>query len=158
MTNRPKDIGTAGETAVVKYLRDNGFPGAERRALAGTHDLGDLIGLGPVVVEVKAGKAAENASSGQVEAWMVETETERKNARADIGVLVLKRKGVGDTRTGLWWAYLPARTVVGLLDPGSSLDEALSTAPAFTVRLTLADAVRALRWGGYGDPLDEVAA
>ncbi len=157
MVNRPKDIGTAGESAVVKYLRAHGFPQAERRALAGAFDLGDILTPG-VCWEVKAGKAAENASGGQVEAWMAETETERRNARADIGVLVLKRKAVGDTRTGQWWAYLPARTVVGLLDPGSDLDNALADAPAFTVRLTLADAVRALRWGGYGDPLKEVAA
>ena len=39
MTNRPKAIGTAAETAVVRYLAAHGFPAAERRALHGARDL-----------------------------------------------------------------------------------------------------------------------
>ena len=44
MTNRPKAIGTAAETAVVRYLAAHGFPAAERRALHGATDLGDITG------------------------------------------------------------------------------------------------------------------
>lgn len=40
MTNRPKAIGTAAETAVVRYLAAHGFPAAERRALHGATDHG----------------------------------------------------------------------------------------------------------------------
>jgi hypothetical protein len=56
MTNRSKNIGTAAETAVVKAARAYGFPGAERRALHGSTDLGDILLCPGVIVEVKAGK------------------------------------------------------------------------------------------------------
>ena len=63
MTNRSKDTGTNAETAVATYLRSTGyFPNAERRALAGAYDRGDLTGIGDLVIEVKAGAAAEKAS------------------------------------------------------------------------------------------------
>ena len=47
MTNRPKAIGTAAETAVVRYLAAHGFPAAERRALHGATDLGESEFLVP---------------------------------------------------------------------------------------------------------------
>ena len=62
MTGRPKDIGTAAETAVVRFLRDNGFPLAERRALHGSTDRGDITGTPGLVWEVKGGDAAKTAS------------------------------------------------------------------------------------------------
>ena len=51
MTNRPKAIGTAAETAVVRYLAAHGFPAAERRALHGATDLGDITGTPQIVWE-----------------------------------------------------------------------------------------------------------
>ena len=146
---RPKDIGTAAETAVVKYLRNHGFAGAERRALAGTFDLGDIVGIVGVCVEVKGGKAAESAGDGQVAQWLDETERERVNAGADIGLLVMKRKGVGSENAGRWWAVLRLRDLTSYLahDDGPTPD---LSGP---VRLLLADAVLLLRALGYGDPL-----
>ena len=47
--NKPKRIGTAAETAVTRYARTAGFPLAERRALAGGADLGDIL-LAPGVI------------------------------------------------------------------------------------------------------------
>ena len=45
MVNRSKNIGTAGETAVVRYLRDcGGWPNAERRALAGSERVPSATG------------------------------------------------------------------------------------------------------------------
>ena len=145
MTNRPKAIGTAGESAVVRYLRTVGFAGAERRALAGAYDLGDITGVGPLVIEVKAGAAAANASPGQIVKWMAETLTETQNASADFGVLVTKRAGVGAARAGEWWAYLRADDFV-VLSSGRG-----GRRQAFPVRMTLADAVAVLRSAGYGD-------
>ena len=46
MVNRPKKIGTAGETALVKLLRNSfGFPElrARRVTLSGRFDLGDVL-------------------------------------------------------------------------------------------------------------------
>ncbi len=138
MTTRPKDIGTRAETAVVRVLASSGFPHAERRALAGAYDLGDITGTPGIAWEVKGGKAAKTASDGQVDAWLRETETERVNARADVGILVMQRAGYGPERAGRWWAII-------------WLHQINAHAPDMAVRVHLDDAIRFLRANGYGD-------
>lgn len=142
MVNRSKNLGTAAETAVVRYLRANGFPQAERRALAGSYDLGDVTGIPGVVIEVKGGQAAKTASDGQVTLWLAETERERVNARADVGILVMSRSGIGPSRAGSWWAVVRLDQFVTI--GGFPL-------PAHTVRMHLSDAIRLMRTNGYGD-------
>lgn len=109
---RPKDIGTRAETAVTNHLRLNGYPAAERRALHGTTDKGDIAGT-PYVWEVKAGDKAKTASDGQISAWLQETAVETVNAGVQFGFLVTARdrKNVRD-----WWAHLHADTFLALLD------------------------------------------
>lgn len=102
MVNRSKIIGTGAEVAVVKYLRDNGFAQAERRALAGIHDQGDVAGTPGLVWEVKARRTLA------LPAWLRETEKERARAKADFGILVVKPAGYGVTRVGRWWAVMRA--------------------------------------------------
>lgn len=83
--------GTAFETLIVRWMRDSGnYPSAERRALHGALDKGDISGTGPLVWECKAKKAHDFSG------WLKETEQERKNADADYGILVVKRTGYGD--------------------------------------------------------------
>ena len=135
MVNRSKAVGTQAETLVTRYLQENGFGTAERRALHGTYDLGDITGIPGVVIEVKSGHAAETASDGLINAWLAETETERKNAKADVGVLVVKRKGKGNA--GDWWAILR------FYDWGRP----------YPVRILLKDWVHNARAQGYGDEL-----
>jgi len=147
---RPKDIGTRGETAVVNFLRENGFPHAERRALAGSLDLGDILVTAGVIAEVKAGVAAETASDGQVVEWLAETERERVHANAAVGLLVTKRRGKGHGNAGQWWAHLRLGDLRALLAGIGDLGRAEAR---IAVRLTLADAVRLLRSAGYGEPL-----
>ncbi len=155
MVNRPKDIGTRFETSVVRYLRESGFPGAERRALAGAADLGDITGCPGIVWECKAGQAAYKASDAQVNAWLIETETERRAAHADAGVLVLDRSGYGPARVGSAWAVFR----LGAFEPdgadGAAVRAALASTGALNspVRMHLATAVLALRANGYGTPL-----
>jgi hypothetical protein len=151
MVNRPKAIGTAGETAVVRYVNTNGFPGAERLALHGTLDEGDAALCPGVGVEVKAGKAAEAASDAQVAAWLAEAETERVNRRADVMGLVLKRKGKGAASAGQWWVYLPGRAYVELATLMTGAPNMVGQLPA--VRITLAEFCALLRRACYGDPL-----
>lgn len=103
MTNKPKNIGTAGESAALKVFQKH-FPDAERRALKGGLDQGDLCGIPGLVVEVKAGHAAETASDHQIELWLDETYTEKVNAKAQCAVLVVKRKGIGPANAHRWWA------------------------------------------------------
>lgn len=89
--------GTRAETAVVQWLQAHGRPHVERRALQGTRDRGDIAGIPGVVLEVKAGARLE------IPRWLAETETEQVNDGAAMGLLIVKPKGVGDTRVGDWW-------------------------------------------------------
>lgn len=159
---RPRDIGTRAETAVVKMLHSLGFPHAERRSLKGTLDQGDITGTPGICWEVKGGDAARHASDGQIGAWLAETERERVNAGADIGVLVVQRAGVGLGNAHRWWAILRLDEVADLT--ATALDRVLdSTRDPFVladpapVRLLLGDACTLLRSAGYGEPLAEVA-
>lgn len=88
--------GTAWETAVVKWLREHGFPFTERRSLHGTNDMGDITGIPGVVIECK------NAKTYKLAEWIDETTQETTNAKADIGVLFIKRIGKTDPSMGYW--------------------------------------------------------
>jgi hypothetical protein len=150
MTNKPKAIGTAAETAVVRYLQANGFPHAERRALRGELDAGDVTGCPGICIEVKGGGAARSASDGDVTAWMEEVRAEALNADAQIGFLVMQRRAVGAKNAGRWWAVLTVDTIRRLV----SYPHPNATYYGQTVRMHLADAVHLLRAGGYGNPLE----
>lgn len=117
------------ESAVVKHARASGFPYAQRRALSGSQDQGDvhLDPYGRVVIECKGGKAAETASDSQVAAWLTETERERINAGADYAFLVLKRPGKGVQQAGSWWAVIGSGHLYCLMNgtghPWADVDE-----------------------------------
>lgn len=97
MTTKAKARGTAAEREVVRYLQ-NWWPAAERRALSGNKDKGDVAGIPGVVVEVKAAQRQELA------AWKRETLIERQNAGVGQCALVVKRayRPVAE-----WDTYLP---------------------------------------------------
>ena len=155
MVNRPKNIGTAAETAVVRAARTRGFPGADRLTLTGALDRGD-VGLCPgVIIEVKGGETAKTASDALIEAWLVETDRERAHAHADIAFLVTQRRGVGATNAHRWWAWWRLTDLRYLLDPINPEVGFLGTIP---IRITLSDSLRLLRWRGYGNPIDEPGA
>lgn len=148
--NKPQAIGTRAETAVVRYLQANGWPNAERRRLRGRLDAGDITGTPGVCIEVKGGDQARYASDNDIADWLAETWVERGNADADVGVLVVQRRGVGPTNAGRWWAVMRLGDAMALRDP--------STPPelrcAWPVRMLLADVVELLRGAGYGDPVE----
>ena len=151
MTNRPKQRGTAAETAVLRHVRDHGYPWAERLALTGAADCGD-ISLLPgrlVILEVKAHASAATGQPGdaQLADWMSQTSTERVNAGADYGVLVVKRKGTTDP--GRWFAYVTAGQFASLL--GADLELPNPHAP---LCLSLASLLPVLRSAGYGSPVE----
>lgn len=108
--SRNKAKGTSAETAVVNYLIARGYVHAERRALAGVNDKGDVAGLPGVCIEVKAHKTYS------IPAWLKELAVEKVNAKATVGFLVVKPVGVGLTNTGAWWAIMPLEQAVDLLD------------------------------------------
>ena len=84
--NKPKAKGTAFERRLVDYLNTHGFELAERRALSGTNDRGDIAGTPGIVWEAKSHKALALAE------WVDEMVTEKRNARATIGVVVHPRR------------------------------------------------------------------
>ncbi|UQA91619.1 PDDEXK family nuclease [Streptomyces halobius] len=105
MSSKSKNKGTAAEREAVKYLREY-WPAAERRALAGSKDKGDVAGIPGVVGEVKAAVKIELAK------WQRETLTEMANAEADNCFLVVKTPYKPVTKWGFW---MPAYQV-GLED------------------------------------------
>lgn len=105
--SKSKQKGTAFETAVVRFLQENGFPHAERAPLSGNKDRGDITGTPGLVWECKNHKTLELAK------WMNETLVETVNANADAGILVVKRRGQGDLR--LQYAIVDLATMVWLL-------------------------------------------
>lgn len=138
--SKSKDIGTRAETAVRNYLLSVGYNplDAHRNVLKGTADEGDVWlreSYGLIVFEVKGGKAAKEASYGQVEKWMQEAETERANANAKFGFLVTQRAGVGYPRAGEWWAYAKVQDIIYLRTHLDIIDESI-------VRLRLSDLVK----------------
>jgi Holliday junction resolvase len=106
MANPSKQKGTAAETALLRWLREAGHL-AWRNPPAGNKDVGDL-GVttsdgGLTVVEVK--NMADLARA--INEGIAELDAEKANAGTDHGVLVCKRRGVGDP--GRWLAIREVR-------------------------------------------------
>lgn len=96
--SRQKQKGTRFESALVDWLRANGFPEARRDTLHGAKDVGDIGGVTwggwPVVIEAKDCKTQRHVE------WLAEAEAERKNANAVISIVVSHKKGCGEQRFG----------------------------------------------------------
>lgn len=107
--SKAKQKGTLAETAVADYLKQT-FPAVERRTLSGKNDKGDIAGVPGCVVEVK------NQRSYKIHEWMKETETERLNADAELGILVIKPNGVGVANVSQWWAVVSLETITKLVE------------------------------------------
>lgn len=106
MVNRPKILGTTWETAVVTYLKEHGYPRAERRALAGITDKGDIINAGEYTWELKNTKALNFASG------LDELKQEIVNAGTETGFLIVKRR---QKSTGEAYAVMTLAMLVELL-------------------------------------------
>jgi hypothetical protein len=105
-----KAKGTAAETAVVRFLQANGYPHAERRALAGAQDRGDVAGIPGLVIEVKAAARMELA------AWLDESAAEsvRPDLDEDLPVVWHKRRGKGSP--GDWYVTMDGWAFLALLE------------------------------------------
>ena len=147
MVNKPRQRGTAAETAVVRWLRHNGFPGAERIALHGRADQGDVRLTVGCVAEVKSVRAAGTGQPGAalLADWLAQAAAERDNAHADLCPLIVKRAGTGDPAR--WWAYCTQAEFITLLD----LPAERAPQPAAWVCMTLASLAALLRAAGYGE-------
>lgn len=106
--NASKAKGTAAETALVRWLVENGHPNARRNPPAGARDIGDIGGVTTkdghtITVEVKSW----NDVAAALREGLAELEAEKANAGTTAGVLVLKRRGVTDP--GRWFAVREVR-------------------------------------------------
>lgn len=114
---KSKDIGTRAETAVVRYLHSIGYTRAQRLPLAGA-DIGDItLGDYGVMLQVKSGSTAEQASDQKILSWLSEAQVQAVHGKWSGFFLVTKRKGFGLTggRVGGWWLHwfhgeVPVRT------------------------------------------------
>jgi hypothetical protein len=107
--SKAKQKGTMAETAVAEFLKQT-WPAVERRTLGGANDKGDIAGVPNGVVEVK------NQGTYKISEWLKETEAERRNAGVDYGILVIKPKGVGVSKTDQWWAVVSLATITELVE------------------------------------------
>lgn len=107
MSNPSKAKGTAGETAIVNYLRDQGFAACERRALAGNTDKGDVAGIHDTVIEAK------KANRIELGAWVNELAAEMRNANARFGAVWAWRRG--KTSPADWYVVMPGHVFADLL-------------------------------------------
>lgn len=85
--SRSKTKGTSWETAIVRFLADQGFPHVERRALTGSQDRGDIAGIPGVVIEAK------NTQRAELAAWVDEAAIEQANDNADYSAVWHHRRG-----------------------------------------------------------------
>jgi hypothetical protein len=153
--NKPKNKGTAAESAVVKYMRINGYPGADRQPLRGNRDAGDILLCPGVVLEIKAHKTAGTGQPGaiQLAQWMAQAATERHNAGAALCPLIVKRTGTANVAA--WWAYLPFQDIADLIGSTVHLESPPTTAP---ICMAVGSLVALLRSAGYGDAPEQVAS
>lgn len=107
MANPSKRLGTSAEVAIVGALLEDGYRHAERRALAGSKDRGDVAGIPGVVIEAK------NCGTVAIPAWLREAEVERANAGADLAVVWHKIRGRGDPRD--WAVTMTGRQFLDVL-------------------------------------------
>ena len=105
--------GTKFETLVTRYLRTTlDDDRIERRRMSGANDRGDISGLrhmgGRIVVECK-----DYGGRLQPGPWIEETERERLNDSAGIGIVVAKRRGT--TAPGEQFVLMTLADLVALL-------------------------------------------
>ena len=105
--SKAKQKGTAAETAVVKYMKEQGWIHAERRALHGNLDKGDINLGSPVVLEVKDHKAITLSE------WLKELKVEMGNAEVEVGAVIAKKRGT--MQVADWYAVMPVEVLVHLL-------------------------------------------
>jgi hypothetical protein len=107
MANPSKQKGTAAETALTLWLRQNGWPDAHRIAGTGSHDSGDVVGPRDVTIEVK------NRRMIDLSAFLREAQEEAVNAGNDVGIAWVKKRGTTDP--GQWYAVVDGETMALLL-------------------------------------------
>lgn len=158
-----RDRGHRAERDVVRWLRDNGFPSAERAVRTGYRtasrvaaDPGDITGTGPVLWSVK------DCARERIDAWMDELDAMSDDSQyggVSVPLLVVKRRGHADP--GRWWCWLWQgqyldlyRTWLvrsNLTDPYDNLPLWTPTGTEYPLRMELGHVMPLLLAAGYGE-------
>jgi hypothetical protein len=111
--SRMKSMGTSHETSIKNWLREHGWPYADRKTLAGAADEGDLrlSERIPFVIEAKTAKSTTDRAS--LGTFVKELEAEVVNANAEGGAVIFKKKGTTDV--GQYYAIMPVHMLNELL-------------------------------------------
>jgi Holliday junction resolvase len=111
MSSASKRKGSSFEREIVQALIDfpfkGGWPYAERRIAGAQQDKGDIQGVPAVCFEIKNQKTLKLAE------WVDELTIEMKHAKADVGMVVHKRRGT--TNAMDYYATMPLGIALRLL-------------------------------------------
>jgi hypothetical protein len=113
--SRSRAKGTAAESQVVAYLQSMGFPKAERRALHGVNDRGDVTGIPSTVIQVK------NWDQMELGQWVNQAIRQRDTDGAAWGVVWHKRKKY--QFPGQWYVTMTGADFVALLRSALGIED-----------------------------------
>lgn len=108
MANRNKEKGDRYEREILALAKRSGFVDASRTRPGRKEDQGDIHLAPGLIAQCKDQKTPE------WRVWLAELEEQRLEARADHGLLVVKRRGIGG-RPPLHLAVLPLDDMLRLL-------------------------------------------
>jgi hypothetical protein len=155
------DIGKDTERLVVRYLRDTGWPGAERTVRTGYHvvnremaDQGDIDGTPGLCWQVKSLRPSTRMELA-VPGWLVETDHQREASGATLGFLVVRRWGTTDV--GRWWTFQSAWQLYTLLDSHTHLADRGDVGRLIPIRMDMAALVGLLHQTGWAGTTTDLA-
>lgn len=97
--SKNKDAGTWAETQVTRSYIKAGWLYAERRALTGALDKGDIAGIPDFCTQVK------NVATPRLETWFAELLDQKENAKASGCLLVVRKKYKPVAKWDAWMPY-----------------------------------------------------
>lgn len=143
-TNRRRGI--VAERDLVRWLRVNGWPQAERSVVTGYRtatrqrpDGGDITGTPGIVWSLK-----DHATERIADWW---TELEAMQGGPTVRLLVVKRRGHADP--GLWWCWLTLAELVDLFPTKDPVSEDITVHGLVRAQLNVVAPI--LHMAGYGD-------
>ncbi len=146
--------GKDAEQAVARFLREHGWPDAQRTVRTGwksgdtrSRDRGDVDGTPGICWQVKT--SVEDFTDTRVLRVLAATADQAVASGADLGIVVQRRNGAADP--GRWWTWTTAGDLLALADAARNPDVLTVPEPhlSFPVRLMLADLVPLLHAAGH---------
>ncbi|GAA1962066.1 hypothetical protein [Amycolatopsis minnesotensis] len=149
--------GKEAEQAVARWLREHGWPDAQRMVRTGwkvgdrrSRDHGDIDNTPRLAWQVKI--SPEDFTDSRVLVVLAATADQAVASGADYGIAIERR--VGKTDPGRWWAWITAGDLYALAETARNPFVLAVPQPVLEmpVRLLLRDLVPLLHAAGYGIP------